>query len=137
MGFANDGQLRELESPSMKMAEKTGAPIQMKRSEVINTKIQFVETTLAKLKNFKVTEDTKEILLASLALHEHVLTAYKNEYTGLARSYDDGVSKEQLVKQAQLIHEKYHSRYDELYKKLITPGKSYAAKHDIKVNWGM
>jgi hypothetical protein len=137
MGFANDGQLRELESPSAKMSEKNGEPIPMKRCEVISTKIKFVETNFDKLRNLEATEDTRDILRTSLALHELVLNAYKNEYTQLARSYDDNASKEQLEKQARLIHEKYYSRYDDLYNELIILGKSYAAKHHIEVNWGM
>jgi hypothetical protein len=137
MGFANDGQLRELQSPSVKMSERTGEAMPMKRIEVIITKIQFVEANFAKLMNLEATEDTKDILRVSLALHELVLAAYKNEYTQLARSYDDNAAKEELEKQAQVIHDKYYSRYEDLYNELITLGKSYAAKHNIEVNWGM
>lgn len=137
MGFANDGQLRELESPSMKMSKKNGEPEAMKRSEVISMKIQFVETNLNKLKDLDETADAKDILEASRALYEHVLPVYKTEYKELASLYDDGASKEQIQKQARLIHDKFYPHYEELYERLITLGKSYAAKHDIKVNWRM
>jgi hypothetical protein len=119
------------------MSEKTGEATPMKRIEVISTKVQFVEANFAKLRKLEATEDTKDILRVSLALHELVLAAYKNEYIQLAQSYDDNAAKEQLERQAQVIHEKYYSRYEGLYNELLTLGKSYAAKHNIEVKWGM
>ena len=38
-GFADDGLLRQFESPSAKMDEKTGQPVAMPRSEVLNEKL--------------------------------------------------------------------------------------------------
>ena len=67
VGFANSGQLRELESPSVKLAENSSQPVTMKRNEVIDEKIKFIETNLEKLKELKVTTDTKDILQTSLA----------------------------------------------------------------------
>ena len=135
VGFANDGMARELESPSVKMNEK-GQPVAMKRGEVMSSKIQFVEDTFEKLKGLKETEDTKDMLQTSRALYEYVLPVYKTEYVQLARSYDGDAPKEQIHSQLQAIHDKYYQGFNELYTKLIDIGKAYAAKHNIKVNWG-
>ena len=136
VGFANSGQLRELESPTVKMSEKNGQPEAMQRKEVIGSKIEYVEKNLQNLKELKETADTKDILQASLALHEYVLPIYKNEYGELAKLYDEGASKERIQQQAQLIEEKYFAHYDQLFNRLIAVGKLYAEKHAIKVNWG-
>lgn len=135
VGFANTGQLRELESPSVKMSGDGSQTIAMKRNEVIDDKIKFIEANLEKLKDLKVTTDTKDMVETSLALHEYILPVYKKDYQQLARLYDDGASKEKIELQAQQINEKYYPHFDELYRKLIAVGKLYAEEKGIKVNW--
>lgn len=136
VGFANNGLVRELDQPSVKMVDgDVNRTEPMKRKEIIDGKIQYMEEQLGKIKNLKVTDDTKEMLEASISLHEHVLPVCKNEYQQLAKLYDDGAPKEQIQSLTQSIHDKYYPHFDELYNKLIAVGKVYAAKHDIKVNW--
>jgi hypothetical protein len=136
VGFANNGLERELDQPSVKMVDGDANRTEpMKRKEIIDGKIQYMEEQLGKIKNLKVTEDTKEMLDASISLHEHVLPVYKNEYQQLAKLYDESAPKEQIQSLTQSIHDKYYPRFDELYNKLIAVGKVYAAKHGIKVNW--
>jgi len=53
----------------------------MSRSDVVQAKVDFVETNLKKLKGLKETEDQKEMVQASLALHEYILPVYKTEPT--------------------------------------------------------
>ena len=136
MGFANDRLTRQLESPSAKLVEGTkyqAAP--MKRKEVIDDKIEYLESAFEKVKQLKETEDTKDMLQSSVALYEYVLPVYKNEYVQLAKLYDDNASKETIESFTQSVHDKYASKFDELYNNLIAIGKTYAAKHNIKVNW--
>lgn len=135
VGFANQGQLRELESPSVKLSETGGQPVTMKRSEVVQSKIDFVEANLKKLQDFKQTDDTKEMLQTSIALHEYILPVYKTEYQQLAKLYDEGAANESIQAQAQAIHDKHNPKFDELYNKLISIGKTFAERHNIKVNW--
>jgi len=92
VGFANEGQIRELESPSVKMSENGNGTVAMSRSDVVQAKVDFVETNLKKLKGLKETEDQKEMVQASLALHEYILPVYKTEYQQLAKLYDEGSS---------------------------------------------
>jgi hypothetical protein len=136
MGFANDGLQRELEQPSVKMPAGNKDKVEpMKRKEIIDGKIQYVEEELGKLKKLDQTDDAKGILQASLALNEYVLPVYKTEYLQLATLYDGGASKAETEAFSKAIHDKYYSRFDELYNKLITAGKAYAERHTIKVNW--
>lgn len=135
-GFAGEGLQRELDNPSVKLVEGTKdqtAP--MKRKEIIDNKIQFIESSLQKVKQLKQTEETKNMLQASLALYEYVLPVYKNEYVQLAKLYDDNEPKEQGQAFAQSISDKYFLKYTELYDNLIKEGKSYAQKNNINVNW--
>ncbi len=133
-GFAGSGMQRELASPSEKLTdEKTGASAPMKRAEVVKTKLEAVETNYGKVKALSSNEDAKEMLNASLALYEFAIPVYKNEYTQLARLYDEGASTDQIAALEKTIPEKYGARFEELYKSLGTAGKAYAAKHNIPV----
>lgn len=135
-GFADDGMQRELENPTVKLVEGTKDQTEpMKRKEIVESKIQFVETNLQKIKQLKPTEDTKDMLQASLALYEYVLPVYKNEYQQLAGLYDAGAPAEQIRSLQQSIDEKYYSGFVELFDKLTGAAKPYAEKHHIQVNW--
>ena len=80
-GFAGSGLRRELESPSVKLSETgNGETIPMKRKEVIDNAITSLETNFEKVKKLKETDDTRDILRASVALYEFVLPVYKTEY---------------------------------------------------------
>jgi len=137
VGFANEGLIRELDFATVQMIDgdkDKSAP--MKRIEIINSKIEYLEPNLGKIKQLKETDDAKDILQASLALNEYVLPVYKNEYIQLAKLYDNGTSKEQVESYANAIHDKYFAGFTERYDKLIAAGKIYAKKHNINVNWG-
>jgi hypothetical protein len=137
MGFANDGMQRELDQPPVKLAEGSkDKTVSLERKEVIDGKIQFLEENLEKLKQLKETADTKELLQASLALHEYVLPVYKTGYLQLAKLYDGEAPKESIHSTVQAIHDKYFFRFDELFNRLTAIGKPYAERHNIKVNWG-
>ncbi len=137
VGFASEGQARDLESPSVKMGKDKNDILVMERKEVITDKIQFVEEALGNLRDMKQTDDNKEIMQASIALYEFILPVYKNEYMELARSYDEADPKEQIEKQTQSIHDKYFEQFELLYHKLIGHGQVYAQKHKIEVHWNM
>jgi len=135
-GFANDQFHRELEQPSAKLKEGTKDQTEpMKRKEVIDNQIQFVEENYAKLKDLKETDDTKDILKTSVALYEYTLPVYKNEYTQLAKLYDDGAPAQQIETLTQSILDKYAAGFEERYNAVISAGKPFAARHHINVQW--
>ncbi len=134
--FAGRGLLRQLEQPSEKLTDaKTGASAPMKRKEVIDDKMAFVEQALEKIRKLSQSGDAKDMVQASIALHEYVLPVYRNEYQQLAKLYDDGAPKAQIDALATTIGTKYGPGFAKLYDEVITAGKVYAAKHDIKVQW--
>ncbi len=137
VGFAGSGMERQLESPSVMLDEGSNEPVTMKRSDVINSKIEFAETNLKEINGIKKTDENKEILEASQALYEFVIPVYKTEYIQLAGLYDSDSAKDRIESMSALIHDKYSFRYEELYNKLISSGKKYAENHNIKVNWGV
>ena len=132
--FAGNGLLRQLEKPSSKLSE-SGAVVSMSRTEVIELRIGFIEENFEKVKNLPVTEETKDMVNASIALYEFVLPVYKNEYRDLAKLYDGNASQDQIQINAQTIHDKYAARFGELHSRLMTLGKPYAERNNILVNW--
>ena len=136
VGFASDGFQRELDQPSMMLIEGTRDSARpMKRKDVVNDKIRFVEENLDKLKKLKQTPDTQDILVASIQLHEFILPVYKNEYQTLAHLYDNGANLDTIRNTADAIHDKYSADFEERYNILISSGKNFATKHKIAVNW--
>lgn len=134
--FASKGLLRELDSPSVKLTDvKTGATAPMKRKEIIDDKIAFIEKSLEKVRKLRQTDDTRDIVQASVALHEYVLPVYKNEYQQLAKLYDNGAPKAQTDALASAIATKHRAEFEALFDRLTAAGKPYAARHDIKVAW--
>src|SRR3954467_11257560 len=72
-GFAGRGLASQFESPSVKLSETgNGETVPMKRIEIIGGKIQSLQTYLEKVKTLKQTDDTREMLEASVALYEYV-----------------------------------------------------------------
>ncbi len=137
-GFANTGMDRELESPSVKLDKNSKEGFTtMKRKEVVDSKIEFIETNLGKLKGLKETDDNRDMLQASLALYNYVLPVYKNEYVQLAKLYDESADPQEIANFAQSIHDKHYPQYEMLFEKLTAAGKPYAEKHNIKVNWNV
>lgn len=137
VGFANDGFHRELDQPSSKLVEGTTDQVRpMKRKEVVDDRVRFLEENLNKLKDLSETPDTKDILQASIHLHEFILPVYKNEYQQLAHLYDDGASADSIRSSATVIHDKYSAGFEERYNALINAGKLFATKNKITVNWG-
>lgn len=137
VGFANTRMERELEAPSMKMGKNKDEVIQMKREEVVENKIKFAEENYAKLKGFSQTDDTKDIIQKSMALHELILPVYKNEYRQLAKMYDSHAPQADIEKMSKSIHDKYFLTFEAAYNELIGSGKLYAKEHDIEVRWDL
>jgi hypothetical protein len=137
IGFANNGMERDLESPSIKMGKTKDEMISMTRKEVVENKLKFVEENYYKLKGFTQTDDTKNIIQMSLALHELILPVYKNEYAHLAKLYDSNASKNEIEELKKSIHDQYFLKFETLYNQLISSGKLYAKEHNIEVRWAM
>lgn len=136
VGFANDGFHRELDQPSAQLVEGTTDQTRpRKRKDVVDDKIRFLEENLDKLKDLKETPDTKDIIQASIHLHEFILPVYKNEYRQLAHLYDDGAPADSIRSVAGNIHDKYSAGFEERYNTLINSGKLFATRNKIPVNW--
>lgn len=136
-GISGDGLMQEMESPSAKLKEGSKTEITaITRKETIDMKILYIEDNIKKLSKLVETGETKEMIQTSTALHQYVLAIYKNEYRELAKMYDEGAPREQILLKGQSIHDKYDARFEELFGKLIALGKVYAKKHKIAVNWG-
>lgn len=134
--FAGRGMEQQLASPSVKFTGKNpGETAPMKRKEVVDDKIAFVEQSLAKVRQLRQTDDNRDIVLASIALHEYVLPVYRDDYQRLAKLYDDGAPPAEIARLASAIATKHRAPFQALSDRLTTAGKAYATRHDIKVMW--
>ncbi|HTE29486.1 MAG TPA: hypothetical protein VK666_03870 [Chryseolinea sp.] len=138
MSFAGEDVPRDISEPSGKMdpANKDKV-IQMTHKEMVDSKVEFFEENLGKLRKLKETAETKEMLDASLALNGFVIPVYRNEYQQLAKLYDDGASQNEIQAFNKSIHDKYAVKFVELFDRVTKAGKAYAARNNIKVQWGV
>ena len=135
-GFAGRAMAQELESPSVKLTGTSpGATAPMTRKEVVDAKVAFVEQSLAKVKKLRQADDNRDIIQASLALHEFVLPVYRDDYQRLAKLYDDDAPKDQIDQLVTTIASKHGPTFQSLTEKLTTAGKAYASRHNLKVIW--
>jgi hypothetical protein len=133
-GFAGQGMEYELANPSVKLVDQqTMATEPMTRAEVLNSKVETVETNFEKVKSLSVTNETKEMIDATIALYDFVLPVYKNEYKQLAALYDDKANAEAIAAMEKTIRAKYAEKFEALYHAVQTAGFVYALKHGIKV----
>jgi hypothetical protein len=136
-GFAGTGGIeRELKQPSIKLVDPAKSETaQMTRKEVVEKQLVFIEHAYEKVRELPQTDDTKDILGASLALYEYVLPVYKNEYQQLARLYDAGAPESEIEAFRKHIRDRYKVGFQSHMDALLVAGKSYAAQQGIKVNW--
>lgn len=134
--FAGKGMEQQLASPSVKLTgAKPGETAPMTRKEVVDDKIAFVQQSLAKVRQLRQTDDNRDIVQASIALHEYVLPVYRDDYQRLARLYDNGAPPAEIGQLASAIATKHRAPFQTLSDRLTTAGKAYASRHDIKVMW--
>jgi hypothetical protein len=135
-GFAGDAMFRQLESPSVKMvAGNPNKTEPMTRMEVVQDKIRAIGENFEKLKSLRETDDTRGVLAASKNIYEYVLPVYSNEYSQLARLYDENAPQDSILGFARAISDKYYPGFQQLHEKLTLEGKAFAEKHGIQVNW--
>jgi hypothetical protein len=134
--FGGQAVLNSFAHPSVKLVPGTkDQTTPMTRREIVENQIQNVEANLSKIKALPDSEETRDMVQTSIRLHELVLPVYKTEYRELAKLYDEGGSGRNRLLKAQEIDTKYLANYQTLFRRLIELGKSYAAKHNIKVDW--
>ncbi|MFZ1319949.1 MAG: hypothetical protein WAT71_00185 [Ignavibacteria bacterium] len=134
-GFADNGFSQQLSSPSEKLMDNGTETEPMKSSEVMNDKIGQIEEYYNNVNSLTKTDDTKEMIDASLNLYNFVLPVCKNEYKMLAMLYDNNASPSEIEELTLNIHNKYYQGFTDLYSQLIKTGKVYAEKNSIQVNW--
>ena len=133
-GLADYEIKRDLSMPNEKLVdEKTMKTEPMKRAEVVKDKLARVEEYYQNVKNLGSNPDADAMLKASITLYEFVIPVYKNEYTQLAKLYDENAPTEKIEALTKEINSKYAAKFEELYNNVITTGTSYAEKNGIEV----
>jgi hypothetical protein len=134
--FASESFTRQLVAYAVKQENAKVAQQPNAAQAMVESKAQYVAKALKDVKALKQTDETKEMLRTSIALHEYVLPVYQNEYMALAKLCDSGASKDDIAALALEIDNKYAGHFEELFIKLTNLGKAYAKKHNINVTWG-
>lgn len=134
-GFASTYELkRDLGTPQEKLVdEKTMKMAPVTRAETVKNKLTLVEENYEKVKSLSSTDDSKEMINASIALYEFVLPVYKKEYAELAALYDGNAAADKIEAATKNITDKYAAKFEELYNTVVKTGMAYADKHGIKV----
>jgi hypothetical protein len=134
--FGGQGALTDMAHPSLKLvAGSNNQTVPMTRAEIVQNQINLVEANLAKIKALPDSDETRDMVQTSIKLHELTLNAYKGEYVELARLFDSGASESDRQNKAREIDAKYLNGFRTTYAHLIELGKTYAAKHNIQVQW--
>jgi uncharacterized protein Yka (UPF0111/DUF47 family) len=105
----------------------------MMREEVVNSKMEQIETNYQKVKDLPAKDDTKEMVTASLALYEFVLPVYKSEIMKLAEMYDRKAPEESILATQKMISDTYAEKFNALYQSVLNAGLAYAGRHNIPV----
>ena len=135
-GFAGNGMERQLNEPSVKLADSGGNKmVTMTRKETVDNLIRSVEEAYGKIKKLQETDDTREMLQASRAVFDYVLPVYHNEYQQLASLHDEGMGKTRIEELQKSIQAKYQAGFQSRIEALTTIAKPYADRHGIKVQW--
>jgi uncharacterized protein YcfL len=133
-GFAGYELKRDLSMPQEKLVdEKTMKMAPVTRTETVKEKLVRVEENYEKVKALGSSDDSKEMINASLALYEFVLPVYKKEYVELAALYDGNAEAGKIEAATKNITDKYAAKFEELYNNVVKSGTSYAEKHGIEV----
>ncbi len=135
-GFAGSGMRYELEHPSITMGgEHHDQQVAMMRAEVVDSKIQSLETAYEKVRKLSPDDDSREIVQASTALYEFVLPVLRNEYRKLAGLYDAGAAQKEIQALEQTIEKQYQAKFITLSDAVTAAGKPFAERHQIPVKW--
>jgi hypothetical protein len=133
-GFAGYELKRDLSMPQEKLVdEKTMKMVPVTRAETVKEKLARVEENYEKVKSLGSSDDSKEMINASLALYEFVIPVYKKEYAELAAMYDGNAAPDKIEAASKNITDKYAAKFEERYNNVVKTGKAYAEKHGIDV----
>ena len=135
-GFAGEGMRSQLSQAGTKLSGPNfDQEVEMKRMEVVATKLTALEEAFEKLKKLKPDDDSRAMLQAATALYEFVLPVYRNEYRQLAGLYDDKADAAKIQALEQSIQDQYQAKFAALSAALTAAAKPYAEKNQIQVTW--
>ncbi len=135
-GFAGEGMRSQLATSGTKLSGPNfDQEVEMKRMEVVDTKLAVLEESFEKLKQLKPDDDSRAMLQAATALYEFVLPVYRNEYRQLAGLYDDKADAAKIQTLEQSIQDQYQAKFAALSEALTAAAKPYAEKNQIQVAW--
>jgi len=98
-------------------------------------KVFNIETDIEKIKKLKPTEETKEMINASLEVFNFVKSKYKTDYIKIAKLIDDKVDKEKVDIAIQNFEEQNLGEFDKKLKILYDIAMPYAKKNGMKVEF--
>jgi len=95
MGSADFQQIIEIQSVNAMYAEVDGefVPTNSYEAHVKTLKVYEIEKDIEKIKNLRATEDTKEMINASLEVFNFVKSKYETDYVKIAKLMDDKVDQ--------------------------------------------
>lgn len=103
---------------------------------VEKVKVKEISDAIAKVKELKSTDETKEMINLSLDYLTEAEKLYKTELVNIAKMIDAKAPKEEIEKFAQSLDEKYQPILDAKKQKLFAVAIPYAEKNGLRVSTG-
>ena len=103
-------------------------------SHVKTYKISNIETDIENIKKLKPTDDTKEMINASLEVFNFVKSKYETDYIKIAKLLDEKVDKQQIDAAIRKFEEQNLEEFNKKIDVLYSIAMPYAKNNGIKVS---
>ena len=87
-----------------------------------------------KVKDLPITDETRKMITASLALYDYCIPRYQQEYLAIAKMKDDNKPQAEIETALQKFDNTYSQQFLVKYNAAWDEGMIYAKAHDIKVS---
>lgn len=108
-------------------------PAKSYEDHILRFKMPYIDQSIEKIKELKPTDETSEMIQASLDLFEFVKEKYKTDYLKIATLMEKKAPREEIDKALTQMEQTTFPVFDKKYKKLWNLAMPYAKKHGIEV----
>lgn len=102
---------------------------------VMQNTIDPVDESIKKVKGLKKTEDTRDLIAASLDVFRYGRKIFENEYVSIAKMLDENRPQEEIDSAIQKIFETHDREMEKKLRYLDELAIPYAKKHNVPLNF--
>jgi hypothetical protein len=129
-------EMRELKNQNRLTVFENGKPKNGTAVEYVRqTAITPVEEYIAKVRVLKETDDTRDLLTASLDVLQYGKGIFESDYISIAKMLDEDKSQAEVDAAIQKLFETRDPEMEEKFKRLDGLAIPYAEKHDVPLEY--